>query len=58
MIPVARLQETPVAALEKLVHLYFDPDIASPRKVSVWYSVLGRGEGLAAGVLRHLRSQG
>jgi len=41
MIPVARLQETPVAALEKLVHLYFDPDIASPRKVSVWYSFWG-----------------
>lgn len=41
MLPVARLQETPVAALEKLVELYFDPDIASPRKVSVWYSFWG-----------------
>jgi TetR/AcrR family transcriptional repressor of bet genes len=41
MVPVARLQETPVAALEKLVELYFDPDIASPRKVSVWYSFWG-----------------
>ena len=41
MVPVARLKETPVAALEKLVHLYFDPEIASPRKVSVWYSFWG-----------------
>ena len=41
MVPVARLQDTPVAALEKLVELYFDPDIASPRKVSVWYSFWG-----------------
>jgi TetR/AcrR family transcriptional repressor of bet genes len=41
MVPVAQLKETPVAALEKLVELYFDPDIASPRKVSVWYSFWG-----------------
>ena len=41
MVPVAQLQETPVAALETLVELYFDPDIASPRKVSVWYSFWG-----------------
>ena len=41
MVPVAQLQDTPVAALEKLVELYFDPDIASPRKVSVWYSFWG-----------------
>ena len=41
MVPVAQLRETPVAALEKLVHLYFDPEIASPRKVSVWYSFWG-----------------
>jgi TetR/AcrR family transcriptional regulator, transcriptional repressor of bet genes len=41
MVPVAQLKETPVAALEKLVHLYFDPEIASPRKVSVWYSFWG-----------------
>jgi nitrite reductase/ring-hydroxylating ferredoxin subunit len=27
--------------LERLVHLYLDPDIASPRKVSVWYSFWG-----------------
>ena len=41
MVPVAQLKETPVAALEHLVWLYFDPDIASPRKVSVWYSFWG-----------------
>jgi len=39
--PVARLQGTPVRALELLVELYFDPQIASPRKVSVWYSFWG-----------------
>src|SRR5262249_1317447 len=27
--------------LEQLVELYLDPDIASPRKVSVWYSFWG-----------------
>src|SRR5579863_8921087 len=26
MVPVAQLQDTPVAALEKLVELYLDPD--------------------------------
>ncbi len=41
MTPVARLKETPVRALELLVDLYLDPDIASPRKVSVWYSFWG-----------------
>jgi TetR/AcrR family transcriptional repressor of bet genes len=41
MVPVAQLRETPVAALERLVDLYLDPDIASPRKVSVWYSFWG-----------------
>ena len=39
--PLARLRETPVRALEQLVELYLDPDIASPRKVSVWYSFWG-----------------
>jgi TetR/AcrR family transcriptional repressor of bet genes len=39
--PVARLQATPVAALELLVDLYLDPEIASPRKVSVWYAFWG-----------------
>ncbi|HEY6922932.1 MAG TPA: TetR family transcriptional regulator C-terminal domain-containing protein [Steroidobacteraceae bacterium] len=41
MVPVAQLKDTPVAALECLVELYFDPEIASPRKVSVWYSFWG-----------------
>jgi TetR/AcrR family transcriptional repressor of bet genes len=41
LIPVARLRSTPVAALESMVDLYLDPDIASPRKVSVWYAFWG-----------------
>ena len=41
MVPVAQLEDTPVAALERLVDLYLDPEIASPRKVSVWYSFWG-----------------
>ncbi|MGA8706739.1 MAG: TetR family transcriptional regulator C-terminal domain-containing protein [Steroidobacteraceae bacterium] len=40
-LPVARLKHTPVRALELLVELYLDSDIASPRKVSVWYSFWG-----------------
>ncbi len=39
--PVARLKPTPVPALELLVDLYLDPEIASPRKVSVWYAFWG-----------------
>ena len=41
MAPVSRLRDTPVKALEQLVELYLDPDVASPRKVSVWYSFWG-----------------
>jgi TetR/AcrR family transcriptional regulator, transcriptional repressor of bet genes len=41
LLAVAQLKDTPVAALERLVALYLDPDIASPRKVSVWYSFWG-----------------
>src|SRR5262249_17172746 len=41
MTPAARLKDTPVKALEQLVELYLDPEIASPRKVSVWYSFWG-----------------
>ena len=41
LMPVAQLKDTPVRALETLVDLYLDPDIASPRKVSVWYSFWG-----------------
>jgi TetR/AcrR family transcriptional repressor of bet genes len=41
LTPVARLKDSPVAALRLLVDLYLDPDIASPRKVSVWYAFWG-----------------
>ena len=41
LVPVARLKATPVAALGRLVDLYLDPEIASPRKVSVWYAFWG-----------------
>jgi TetR/AcrR family transcriptional repressor of bet genes len=41
LVPVARLKSRPVAALELMVELYLDPDIASPRKVSVWYAFWG-----------------
>jgi TetR/AcrR family transcriptional regulator, transcriptional repressor of bet genes len=41
MAPVSRLRDTPVKALEQLVELYLDPELASPRKVSVWYSFWG-----------------
>src|SRR5260370_14798828 len=41
LVPVARLKSRPVAALELMVDLYLDPDIASPRKVSVWYAFWG-----------------
>jgi TetR/AcrR family transcriptional repressor of bet genes len=41
LAPVTRLKDTPVAALRRLVELYLDPEIASPRKVSVWYAFWG-----------------
>jgi TetR/AcrR family transcriptional regulator, transcriptional repressor of bet genes len=41
LIPVARLKDTPGQALRLLVNLYLDADIASPRKVSVWYAFWG-----------------
>ena len=41
VVPVASLKSTPIAALQLLVELYLDPDIASPRKVSVWYAFWG-----------------
>ncbi|HEV8017007.1 MAG TPA: TetR family transcriptional regulator C-terminal domain-containing protein [Steroidobacteraceae bacterium] len=41
MAPVARLRDSPVQALRLLVELYLDVDIASPRKVSVWYAFWG-----------------
>ena len=37
----------PVAALSSLVELYLDPQIASPRKVSVWYSFWGEASSRA-----------
>jgi TetR/AcrR family transcriptional repressor of bet genes len=41
LVPVSKLKSNPVAALELMVDLYLDPDIASPRKVSVWYAFWG-----------------
>ncbi len=41
IVPVRQLKHTPVNALRLLVELYLDADIASPRKVSVWYSFWG-----------------
>jgi TetR/AcrR family transcriptional regulator, transcriptional repressor of bet genes len=41
MAPVVALRETPAKALRLLVELYLDAQIASPRKVSVWYSFWG-----------------
>jgi len=41
LLPVSQLRHAPVQALELLVDLYLDAQIASPRKVSVWYSFWG-----------------
>ena len=41
LVPVAHLKDSPVRALRLLVDLYFDPQIASTRKISVWYSFWG-----------------
>jgi TetR/AcrR family transcriptional repressor of bet genes len=41
LAPVAQLKHSPVQALRLLVELYLDAEIASPRKVSVWYSFWG-----------------
>jgi TetR/AcrR family transcriptional repressor of bet genes len=41
LLPVSQLRHSPVRALELLVDLYLDAEIASPRKVSVWYSFWG-----------------
>ena len=41
LVPVGALRATPVVALERLVELYLGPEIASARKVSVWYSFWG-----------------
>lgn len=47
LIPVSRLKADPVAGLQSLVDLYLDPQIASPRKVSVWYSFWGEASSRA-----------
>jgi TetR/AcrR family transcriptional repressor of bet genes len=39
--PVIACRDNPVHALELLVDLYLDPEIASPRKVSVWFAFWG-----------------
>ena len=39
--PVAALRGQPALALQRLVELYLDPEIASPRKVAVWYAFWG-----------------
>jgi AcrR family transcriptional regulator len=39
--PVAALRDRPMVALDRLIELYLDPDVASARKVSVWYSFWG-----------------
>jgi TetR/AcrR family transcriptional regulator, transcriptional repressor of bet genes len=41
LVPVTRLKSNPVKALDLMVDLYLDPEIASARKVSVWYSFWG-----------------
>jgi len=41
LVPVGRLKDDPVQALQLLVSLYLDAEIASPRKVSVWYAFWG-----------------
>jgi TetR/AcrR family transcriptional regulator, transcriptional repressor of bet genes len=41
LAPLTALRDDPVLALRRLVELYLDPDIASPRKVSVWYAFWG-----------------
>jgi TetR/AcrR family transcriptional repressor of bet genes len=41
LVPVGRLKRSPVAALQLMVDLYLDSEIASPRKVSVWYAFWG-----------------
>ena len=47
LLPVAQLRGEPARALTALVDLYLDADIASPRKVSVWYSFWGEASSRA-----------
>ncbi len=41
LAPLQALRDRPEVALLRLIDLYLDPDIASPRKVSVWYAFWG-----------------
>jgi TetR/AcrR family transcriptional repressor of bet genes len=41
LAPVEALRPAPVLALNTLISLYLDSELASPRKVSVWYSFWG-----------------
>jgi TetR/AcrR family transcriptional repressor of bet genes len=41
LAPLAAFRDRPVQGLLQLITLYLDPDIASPRKVSVWYAFWG-----------------
>src|SRR5271156_5612036 len=41
LVPVGALREDPARALALLIDLYLDPELASPRKVSVWYAFWG-----------------
>lgn len=47
MRPVEALCDDPVAALRLYIDLYLDPEIASPRKVSVWYAFWGEANSRA-----------
>ena len=41
LVPVMAMRDTPVQAMRRLVDLYLDPELASPRKISVWYAFWG-----------------
>ena len=41
LVPVSEMRDTPVEAMRRLVELYLDPELASPRKISVWYAFWG-----------------
>ena len=41
LIPLQAVRADPVTALPRLIDLYLDAEIASPRKVSVWYAFWG-----------------
>jgi AcrR family transcriptional regulator/nitrite reductase/ring-hydroxylating ferredoxin subunit len=41
LVPIAALRERPVDALTRLVELYLGAELASTRKVSVWYAFWG-----------------